>query len=199
MPPLSALRFAMTALLMPNELTNLLPLERRKALARDHLLRLGVAALLCMTALTVAAALLLLPTYVLLAEKARAKQAHLTTIESTFSSTSEAALTARLTALATDTATLSMLARAPSASAIMRSVLAISHPGITLSGFTYTPAVLTSPGTLAISGTALSRDALRGYQLELSSASFARTVDLPVSAYAKDSNIEFTITVTLTP
>jgi hypothetical protein len=38
---------------------------------------------------------------------------------------------------------------------------------------------------------------LRSYQLALQGASFARAVDLPVSAYAKDADIAFTVTITL--
>ena len=81
----------------------------------------------------------------------------------------------------------------------MRAVLAISHPGITLSGFDYVPGAGKNPGTLAISGTAATRDTLRNYQTALQSAPFAVTANLPVSAYAKDTGIPFSITVTLAP
>ena len=81
----------------------------------------------------------------------------------------------------------------------MNNVLVIPRPGIVLSGFDYEPSVGKSAGTLAVSGTATTRDALRNYQLALEGASFARSADLPVSAYAKDTDITFTITVTLTP
>jgi len=48
-------------------------------------------------------------------------------------------------------------------------------------------------------GIAATRDALRNYQIALQNAAFARAADLPVSAYAKDSNISFNITITLKP
>jgi hypothetical protein len=184
---------------MRDDLTNLLPPERQSALSRDYFIRLGVVVVGFVVALTLASMVLLVPTYVLLTESTRAKEAHLATIESTFSSTDATALSARLAALNKNAITLSTLAQRPSASAIIRSVLAISRPGITLSGFTYTPAEVKKPGTLAISGTALTRDALRSYQLALQGAPLALSADLPVSAYAKDSDITFTITVTLAP
>jgi hypothetical protein len=56
-----------------------------------------------------------------------------------------------------------------------------------------------APGTLSVSGIAVTRGALRAYQLALQSAPFAVAANLPVSAYAKDTDIAFTITVTLTP
>ena len=194
----SALRCAMTYP-MHNDLTNLLPPERQNALSRNYFLRLSVIIVWFMTSLMLISAVLLLPTYLLLTGSAGAKEAHLATINSALSASNGEALSARLAVLSDNAATLSALAHTPSASVVIRSVLALSRPGITLSSFSYVPADGTSPGTLAISGIALTRDALRSYQLALSGASFVHTADLPVSAYAKDSNIAFTITVTLAP
>lgn len=183
----------------PDTLIDLLPLERRRALARDYFLRLGAVALLFAVALVLTAALLLVPTYVFLAKSSGAKQARLASMESTLSSFDDAALSARLSALKSNTSALAALARAPSASATARSTLAISRPGITLSGFEYVPTTGARPGTIIVSGIAATRDALRGYQLALERAPFVRSADLPVSTYAKDRNIPFTITVILTP
>jgi len=184
---------------MYNDQTDLLPIERRNAISREYFLRLGVTASLFVTALVFAAMLLLVPTYVFLSESMRTKESHLASIDAAFSSTDEAALSARFTALSENAAKLSALALAPSASATIRSVLALSRPGIALSGLTYTAPSGTRPGTLSVSGTAMTRDALRNYQLALSSLPFATAADLPVSAYAKDSDISFTISVTLAP
>lgn len=184
---------------MRNDLTDMLPPERHRALARDYFLRLGVVAVWFATVLVLASAILLLPTYVFLAKSSRAKEARLKNIESALSSSDGTALSARLAALTSNTDALAALAHAPSASATIRSALAIAHQGITFSGFAYAPADGTRPGTLAISGTAATRDVLRRYQLVLQGAPFARSADLPVSTYAKDSNIAFTVTVTLAP
>lgn len=181
---------------MDNEPINLLPQERQRALAREYLLRLGTVAAFMLTALAFVAGLLLLPTYVFLSRSAATKEAHLANVESALSSENEAALSAHLAALSSDAELLIALGRAPSASATIRDVLAISRPGIALSGFTYTPAG-NGPGTLAVSGIAATRDALRTYQLALQKAPFAASAELPVSAYAKDANIVFTITITL--
>ena len=184
---------------MHDALTNLLPSERLAALSRNYFLRLGVVVVVFVTLLTFAAIVLLIPTYVLLTQSMQTKRAHLSAIESALSSGNGTALSTRLAALSSNAAALSSLARAPSASATVRAALALSRPGVTLSGLAYTPAAGAVSSTLAISGTAATRDALRSYQLALAGAPFARTADLPVSAYAKDSNIDFTITVTLKP
>ncbi len=185
--------------IMHNELTNLLPLKRQRALSRDYFLRLGAIGAILLSALTFSATLLLVPTYLFLVNSAHTEEARLTSIEETLASSSNSGLFVRLAALTSDAATLTALANAPSASAIIRSVLAISRPGITLSGFTYTPATAGTQGTLAISGTAATRDVLRNYQLALQGWSFATSATLPVSTYAMDANIMFTITVTLAP
>ncbi len=184
---------------MYNELTNLLPPERQSALSRDYFLRLGVVSAVLLGILTIVSAALLLPTYVFLTKSASVKEARLATIEFTLSSADETALSARLAALTSDAAVLTALANVPSVSKVIRTVLAVSRPGITLSGFEYTPVVNKVPGTLAVSGIAATRDALRGYQLALQGAPFTLSATLPVSSYAKDADITFTITVTLAP
>lgn len=195
---------------MPDHLTNLLPPERRRAIRRDYFLRFGTVVALFATVLIIAAAALLAPTYVFLARSVAAKEARLASMRSALSSPDDVALSARLAALKSDADALAALAGAPSASAIVRAALAVSRPGVALSGFEYAPATEARPGTpgtksdvvlgtLAVSGTASTRDALRGYQLALERATFARSADLPVSTYAKDRNIPFTITVTLAP
>mgnify|MGYP001581405480 FL=1 len=184
---------------MYNELTNLLPFERQHALSRDYVLRIAVVSTWLLTTITFVAALLLLPTYVLLAASSDAKEMRLANIKSTISSADEAAFAVRLTKLSNNVAILTTLANASSASAIVRTMLAVARPGITLSGLNYTPAALKSPDTLVLSGTAATRAALRNYQLALESVPFVRSAALPISAYAKETNITFTIAVTLAP
>lgn len=184
---------------MYNELTDLLPPERQSALSRDYFLRLGVVSAILVSILMFASAVLLIPTYVFLVKSANAKETRLATIEYALSSANEKDISTRLAALMNDAAILTALAGASSASTVMRSILTVSRPGITLSGFVYTPAVKKIHGALTISGTAATRDALRSYQLALQSAPFALSAALPVSAYAKDTDIAFVISVTLAP
>ena len=186
---------------MNNELTNLLPSERCRILRRDYFVRLGAVIVFLVIVLILAAAVLLLPTFVFLTASKNSLETRLASIESTLSSSDDKALSAQLTALSNSAASLSALADTHSASAIMRAVLAVSRPGITVSHFEYSSAsdANKNQSTLTISGAAAVRDALRSYQLALQSSSFVRSADLPVSAYAKDADIAFTITVILVP
>lgn len=182
---------------MPNELTNLLLLGRQQALSRDYVIRLGVVVAVLAIMLVLSAAILLVPTYVLLSGNAYTKKMELTKIESSLSSTDEVAFSTRLAALSANVATLVSLSDVPSASATLRGVLALSRPGIALSGLSFTPSTDKSSGLVVVSGLSATRDALRSYQLTLQGASFVRSAALPVSAYAKDTDIPFTITITL--
>lgn len=199
MRPQSALPCEITPLPMDSNLINLLPPERQRALAKEYFIRLGVVAALLLTVLTVAAGILLLPTYVFLSQNTAAKRAQLTSVESVLSSADEEAMSGRLAALANEASRLVVLEREPPASAIIRAVLDIPRPGVVLSEFRYVRAEGKAPEMLAVSGTASTREALRSYQLALQGAPFTSAANLPVSAYAKDSNISFTITLTLAP
>lgn len=184
---------------MPDELTNLLPLERSRAISREYHFRLGVVALSFVSLLLLSAAVLLIPTYVFLVRGANVKEAQLAHIKSVLSASDEAALSARLTALSDDAKALMALSDKPVVSKIMTAALAVSRPGIVLSSFTYTPATGKNPATFALSGVAATRDSLRNYQLALQDAPIASAASVPVSAYAKDANIAFTVTLVLEP
>ncbi len=182
---------------MYNNITNLLPFERRRLRSREFTIRIVVVILALVTGLVFTAGILLIPTYMFLETNAGVKETRLANMNATLSSSDETALLARLSTLSKNTSELTALADAPSVSATIREVLAVSRPGITLSGFSYTPPVGNSPATLVISGSATTRDSLRNYQVTLQDASFVSSATLPVSAYASDANISFAITVTL--
>lgn len=184
---------------MHSELTNLLPLERQRALSRDYVLRFSVVAMVILIILTLAATVLLVPTYVFLRERSTIKEKRLAEIKSMSSPVNEKELSTRLATLADNVKILAALADTPSVSTTIRTILAVSRPGITLSNFVYTPPVAESPGILVVSGSSKTRDALRNYQLALRSAPTVLSVDLPISAYAKDADISFTVTITLAP
>lgn len=185
---------------MSNDLINLLPTERQQRRSRDYLYRVIVVAIALFTGLIFVTAALLVPTFLLLEWSIDAKQAQLANLETALSSADEEELSLRLTTLSNNANILTALSNAPSVSAVVRGVLDIPSPGVSISGFTYTSASSLNNNagkTLSISGISDTRDALRNYQLSLQEAPFARSAVLPVSAYAKDSDIVFTIIITL--
>jgi hypothetical protein len=184
---------------MREPLTNLLPPERRRWLRRDARYRLAVVAVALAIVLIGVAGVLLLPTYVYLSASAEAKKARLASMEQALSSADEAALSARLDSLSKNAAELASLKGHPSPSGAVREALAVAHPGVALSGITYAAPSGQAPGSLVLAGTAATRDTLRRYQLALQGAPFSAGVSLPVSTFAQDADLSFSITVTLKP
>lgn len=179
---------------MSSELTNLLPDERIRAFRRSYFFRLASCAALTVALLAIIHAALLLPSYLYLHDEVTLAQAHLDEIAANLASSGEGEMQARLARLEGDASRLVALSSAPSATAAISAVLSIPRSGISISGFTFhTP----SPGgRLAITGTAATRESLRQYALALSKLPFAKSAELPLSAYAKESDIPFTITLT---
>lgn len=184
---------------MTNDLTNLLPEERHRVLRREYFWRLAVVAAVLAITLIGSAAVLLAPTYLYLSNEVRVRTMRVADMSSALASSDEEVLLGRLNSLTVDTETLAQLGTTPSVSRIVSDVLAVPRPGVTLSQITYTPAAEKKSATMVVSGIAATRDALRNYQIALQGSPFAQSADLPVSAYAKDSNISFGITIALTP
>ena len=175
---------------------DLLPSERRRALRRAYLFRLGTVAAILALVLTLAACALLVPTYMYLRSAERSQNARLAGVGSTLSSAQESTLAKRLATLEADAAVITALGATPSASERIRATLAAGHLGVALTSMNYT-AASARPGSLALSGTAASRNDLRALQLALLEVVGFASADLPVSSYAKDHDIPFTIVVTL--
>ncbi len=190
MEPPSALRYEN----MSAELTNLLPPERIRAFRQNYYFRLGTAAAALVALLAVAHAALLFPAYLYLHESVELERAHLAELAANLASSGEGEMQARLARLEADSARIVTLSSSPSSAAAIKAILALPHAGITVSGFTFHAP---SPeGRITITGTAATRESLRQYALAASSLPFAKSADLPLSAYAKESDIPFTITLT---
>lgn len=178
---------------MSVNLLDLLPEDRRRKIRRAYVLRVGTVAAILGVVLVAAAAALLVPTYIYLVSSLRAQSVRLASVESTISAADQTTLGKRLATLSADATEIAQLGTTPSASALIREVLAIGRPGIVLTGMSYTP----SQGTLALSGVAAARNDLRAYQLSLAATPRFANAALPVSSYAKDRDIPFAITITL--
>lgn len=182
---------------MNSELTNLLPEERTRGLRRTYFVRLASVSVNMLTILVVITGVLLIPAYVFLQTEIQTRTQTLAHIESTLASADEVALEARLSQLGSNTDTLNSLSKNTSATTVMRNVLAVPRAGIALSGFSYTPPQGLRSGQIIVNGLADSRNDLRAYQLALLGSSFVKSADLPISAFASDTNIGFSITITL--
>lgn len=181
---------------------NLLPPSRTRAFRRSYFIRLATVGFVLLTMLVVIHGILLLPSYLYASAEVRAERSELASTQRAPADNATSAQ-AQLTTLKNDATYLGRLGSAPSASGAVRAVLSVPHPGISIVSITYTPPGPASAASakIVLAGTATTREELRTYDLALSGAPFITSVDLPISAYAQESNIAFSVTLTgtLTP
>ncbi len=184
---------------MSTELTNLLPRERVRTLERGYFFRLATVGLFFLVILIGIHAALLIPTYWYTKEQESLARNRLAELSQERAEAGFEDLAVRMNTFTERAGQIEALARTPSASDAVRGVLALPLEDITLTSFTYAPP--NSDGTggrMTVVGTSKTREALRAFDSSLSSLSFVSSTDLPLSAYAKESDIPFSISLSLT-
>ncbi len=181
---------------MSHELTNLLPKEKTRAFRREYFMRLGTVAVVLAICVVVAHGLLLFPSYLFLSGEVASHTSELSALTASLGAQDEQQVSARIASLAEDTEQLARLETVPSASAAFRAMLAVPRSGILLTGISFSPPKQKDDGRMMISGSATTRTALQSFKEELASLPFVTSADLPISSFAKESDIPFSITVT---
>lgn len=179
--------------MMPN-LTNLLPADRLRSLRQIYFLRLAVVSLVMCAGVIVVHGVLLMPSYLYLDSQVKERTSGLAAIEAQLERSEEKEVSARIASLTVDATYLARLAGLPKASAAVSAVTELPRPGIQLTGFSFAPAE--GGAMMTVSGVATTREALRAYERTLSDQAYITSATLPISAYAKDSDIAFTVTLT---
>lgn len=181
---------------MMSELTNLLSFDRIRAFRRDYFLRLATLTVFALSVLIVVHGILLAPSYFYANEQAGLYRAHLAGIQEASERDGEASVAKRFTTLNGNAARALELVSAPSASAVLRAVLALPRPGVAVTRFTFAaPIAPGEEGRVTVSGVASTRDALRSYHVALESLAFVSSAELPLGSYASERAIPFTITL----
>lgn len=181
---------------MSHKLINLLPAERVQAFQRDYFLRLGTVGMMLLILLTIIHGVLLFPSYFALSQKRDAKVLELRLLDAGIAGSKEEEIRTRLDALKENATYLARLDQTSSVSAAMRAVLQTPRSGVLLTSFTFTPASsVGGDGKMSVSGVASTREALRSYNRALSALPFISRVDLPIGAYAEETDITFTVTL----
>lgn len=181
---------------MQHELTNLLPYSKIRAFRREYFLRLATVSLFLLAGLIVMHGVLLTPSYIYFNEQIGAKRAQLAQLSASLASGEEQEVGTRLARVEADTEYLKRLDGLPSGTKSMRAVLAVPHVGISLTRFAFTASDKVGESKLSISGVAASRDALQRYNLALGTLPFVSSTDLPISTFAKETDLPFLITLT---
>lgn len=143
--------------------------------------------------------ILLLPTYLYIRESTDALQKEIALFVATNGREEAQSVGERIAILEERAKNIESILSAPSVSALLRAVLAVPKGGIEISRFSISGGEETR--RMTISGLAANRESLRDFHAALQTLSFVDHADLPLGAYALDSDIPFTITLTgpLTP
>lgn len=183
---------------------NVLPKERLQNLRSIYFVRLGVVACAFLILSVLFHGALLVPSYLYLRTSIIEKEAQAAALSAQLGGTEEEIAT-RAEALKGNATYLARLGNVPSASTNIRAILALNRPDVHITDITFAAPTGTTGkaavGKMVVTGVAETREALRAYNVALSGLPFITKADLPISAYAKESNIQFSITLTgpLTP
>lgn len=181
---------------MHPELTNLLPPDRKRALNRDYLIRVAVVASYLFALVVIVHGLLLIPAYLYLRQEIAQREAQLAIVQNSASTLENKEIKARIELLETNAARLISQNERPTASAAMRAVLEAPRTGIRLTGITYGAAATPEARKMTLKGIAANREVLRSYVQVIQALPMVTKAELPISAYARERDIEFALTLT---
>lgn len=180
---------------------NLLPEMRKDALTRMYLLRLAVVGILTLFGVLLVHAVGMLPSFLHIQQLQAVYEADLAGLGEKLAGLEEKTIRARVTTLEARAQELQKTIDGSTASRLLRAVTAVPHLGIKIDHLSFTRGKGDQTPSMIIAGVATSRESLRAYSTTLSLLPYVTKADLPISSFAKETDIPFSITLTgpLTP
>lgn len=175
---------------------NLLPDTRKQILARVYLVHLVVVTALVLSAVLLVHVALSVPALVHVSAQVRDNTITLEGLTAQLAGSQVQQVSDRVTALTERATYLAQSAKQGTASSALRTIVSVSHPGIRLTSLSYTQATASGKAKMTLTGVASSREALRAYVNTLSALPYVAQASLPISAYAKETDIEFSLMLT---
>lgn len=179
-----------------SKLTNLLPSDRIRALSREYLFRVVTLVAVMVTVLALIHAALLAPSYLYLSEEVQTRSEHLEDFSAALGSSEEGALSERSAAVEAQAHILAQLIASPETVPVLEQMLTLPHAGVRITGLSITPSLEGAEAKMSVTGVASARDALRRYYQAVAALPFVASADLPLSVYAAEADIPFTIQLT---
>lgn len=159
-------------------------------------MRLAAVACFLVALLAIVHGILLAPSYLYIKQQINLREDQLAAFAASAGKTEDKEVQGRLAVLETNAKRLIAQNERPTASAALRTVLAAPRTGIRITGFTYGPSANAEMRKMTVKGVAANREVLRSYVQVLDAIPSISTVELPISAYAKERDIEFMLTLT---
>lgn len=181
---------------MSRDLTNFLSEEKKRAFRERYLARVLTVGVCMLLVVLLAHIALMFPTYMFVRQEHDVKAKHLAEITHSAEQSQQEEISRRIASLHNNLKRLNTFTAEPHSMPKIKSVLGVAREGIHI---TSVSSELPGEGggtfTMRVIGTADTREGLRAYQLALSSLPFVTSADLPLSAFAKESEIPFSITI----
>jgi Tfp pilus assembly protein PilN len=174
-------------------MANLLPKEERRRGEREYILRITSVSLFLFLVLVLFGIVLLLPSYFFSELQGRSVKERSELISRTISLREQDASSIILTATKQKVEELTRAQAQVSQITLIKTITGNLTPEVTISRFFYTRAE--SGNTVKIFGNATSREALTMFLEKLKQEELFTRVDLPVSSFARDADIDFSITL----
>lgn len=176
------------------ELTNLLPEAESNGYRTRYYLRVATVALYALVILIGIHALLLVPTYLYFAEDMRQKQSSLAQLTERLELMKDEESVARIEYIETEARRLLSHGSSTKVLPALYGILTTQRLGITLGGFSIT-SYDAADERIVVSGVAESRESLQAFRQSLLKNTNAKTVELPIGAFAKESEIPFELII----
>lgn len=168
---------------------SLLPEEYRKKLQTEYRIRLAVIGLIGILALAIISGVFVFPTYLRVTTENSISQLQKQALEKQIAIQTGQNSSNDIKSIKQNLSIATLDQR--SVIKVISAVVQTQSSSIKLTSFSYTYNPKAS--TLMISGIALDRQSLQTFQKKLSAQSIFKSADLPLSDYAKDANIPFSI------
>jgi hypothetical protein len=180
-------------------MANILPSSYKHHLRTEYRLRFASVILFLLVVVLVVLLVLILPAYLIVQSDVRSAQSEVAVLASGDDESVPAADDGSdvIALVKRELAALGTRPQEEPSKLISAVINVTNSSAITLDRLNYEVASADAPGTLVVGGQAADRDNLIAFSQALEKLPQVAAVDLPVSQLASDSDIDFTITVTL--
>lgn len=182
---------------MSHDVINFLPEDKIQAFKRMYGARVLSAVALALVFVVAAHVALLAPAYVYIHETYTSAQMQLAALQNTDQKGDSNDMVDRVAAAHKNANTLKAFLDTPQSSTFIQALLGLPSDGISLGEISVDIAETSGRAlTMRVSGVASTREALRTYHLAVSGLPFVAQADMPLSVYARESDIPFSIAIT---
>jgi uncharacterized protein (UPF0333 family) len=173
---------------------NLLPLIEKKFISAEYTRRKMTVVLAFLLFLIVIAAVFLVPSFIISQFRLSEVSQTVSALQANNSIQNQAALKDKIHMANKKVATLSMGTSSAPVTSVLEGIASEKTADIKITSFSLTRE---GAASLTLKGTAATRESLLSFANKLKADTAYKKVDLPISNFAKDENIGFTVTLTL--